>query len=97
MDWGKIFVTQEVNITRETRYMEDDEDRLTRDMTHSRTGSEADLGADSSRKALRNKEMYYQDSYILSQVDPLRKSAEHAHATARSDVAKGGSKKWIKI
>ncbi|OTA99593.1 hypothetical protein M426DRAFT_44834, partial [Hypoxylon sp. CI-4A] len=35
LNWGKIFVTQEVNITRETRYMEDDEDHLTRGMTHS--------------------------------------------------------------
>ncbi|KAI1100041.1 hypothetical protein F4804DRAFT_336665 [Jackrogersella minutella] len=97
LDWGKIFVTQEVNITRETRYMEDDEDRLTRDTTHSRTGSEADLGGDGSRKGMRGKGMYYQDSYVLSQVDPLRTSVERVHATARSDKAKGSSKKWIKI
>ncbi|KAI0839376.1 hypothetical protein F5Y06DRAFT_265285 [Hypoxylon sp. FL0890] len=97
MDWGKIFVTQEINITRETRYMDDDEDRLTRDTTHSRTGSEADLGGNGSRKGTRNKGMYYQDSYVLSQVDPLRTSIEHVHASARSDMGKGGSNKWIKI
>ncbi|KAI0105371.1 hypothetical protein F4776DRAFT_475831 [Hypoxylon sp. NC0597] len=97
LDWGKIFVTQEINITRETRYMDDDEDRLTRNTTHSRTGSEVDLGGDGSRKGTRNKGMYYQDSYVLSQVDPLRTSIEHVHASARSDMAKGGSNKWMKI
>ncbi|KAI1391774.1 uncharacterized protein F4822DRAFT_105241 [Hypoxylon trugodes] len=96
MNWGKIFVTQEVNITRETRYMEDDEDELTRDTTHSRTGSEAELG-ESGRKGARNKGMYYQDSYVLSHVDPLRSSAERVHASAISDMAKNGSKKWVKI
>ncbi|XXH02161.1 hypothetical protein Hte_008529 [Hypoxylon texense] len=97
LNWGKIFVTQEVNITRETRYMEDDEDRLTRDTTHSRTGSEADLGGDSVRKGSRTRDMYYQDSYVLSQVDPLRPSIERVYASARSDTTKGDSKKWIKI
>ncbi|KAI2470664.1 hypothetical protein F4781DRAFT_164982 [Annulohypoxylon bovei var. microspora] len=97
LDWGKIFVTQEVNITRETRYMDDDEDRLTRDTTHSRTGSEADLGGDSSRKGMKNKGMYYQDSYVLSQVDPLQTSIERVQASARSDKVKSGSKMWMKI
>lgn len=98
MNWGKIFVTQEVNITRETRYMEDDEDRLTRDTTHSRTGSDADLGGvDSGRKGSRTKDMYYQDSYVLSHVDPLRASIERVYASARSDTTKDDSKKWMKI
>ncbi|KAI4866483.1 hypothetical protein F4820DRAFT_249021 [Hypoxylon rubiginosum] len=97
LNWGKIFVTQEVNITRETRYMEDDEDRLTRDTTHSRTGSEADLGGDTVRKSSRARDMYYQDSYVLSQVDPLRPSIERVYASARSETTKGDSKKWINI
>lgn len=96
LDWGKIFVTQEVDITRETRYMEDDEDRLTHGTTHSRTGSETDLGAGSGRGS-RNKETYYQDSYVLSQVDPFRPSIERVHASARSDIAKQGSRKWMKL
>ncbi|KAI1445514.1 hypothetical protein F5Y02DRAFT_127274 [Annulohypoxylon stygium] len=97
LEWGKIFVTQEVNITRETRYMDDDEDRLTRDTTHSRTGSDADLGGEGGRKGARNKGMYYQDSYVLSQVDPLHTSIERVHATVRSDGVKGNSKTWMKI
>ncbi|KAI1372497.1 hypothetical protein F4677DRAFT_264072 [Hypoxylon crocopeplum] len=97
LEWGKIFVTQEVNITRETRYMEDDEDRLTRNTTHSRTGSEADLGGNHSHKGSRNKETYYQDSYVLSQVDPLRTSVDRVHVSARGDTAKGSSNKWMKI
>ncbi|KAI0844263.1 hypothetical protein F5Y00DRAFT_249097 [Daldinia vernicosa] len=96
LDWGKIFVTQEVDITRETRYMEDDEDRLTHGTTHSRAGSETDLGTGSARGS-RNKETYYQDSYVLSQVDPFRPSIERVHASARSDVAKHGSRKWMKL
>ncbi|KAI0172994.1 hypothetical protein GGR52DRAFT_431026 [Hypoxylon sp. FL1284] len=97
LNWGKIFVTQEVNITRETRYMDDDEDRLTRDTTHSRTGSEAELGGDGLRNGARTRDMYYQDSYVLSQVDPLRASFERVYASARSDKTKGDPKKWIKI
>ncbi|KAI1765676.1 hypothetical protein GGR53DRAFT_254977 [Hypoxylon sp. FL1150] len=99
MTWGKIFVTQEVNITRETRYMDDDEDRLTRDTTHSRMGSEADLGGggDSARKTSRAKDLYYQDSYVLSHVDPLRSSIERVYASARSETTKDDSKKWRKI
>ncbi|KAI8959389.1 hypothetical protein F5Y11DRAFT_368106 [Daldinia sp. FL1419] len=97
LDWGKIFVTQEVNITRETRYMEDDEDRLTHGTTHSRTGSETDLGGGDRRGLRNNKEAYYQDSYVLSQVDPFRPSIERAHASARSDVANHGSRKWMKL
>ncbi|KAI2615322.1 hypothetical protein GGR54DRAFT_296453 [Hypoxylon sp. NC1633] len=99
MDWGKIFVTQEVNITRETRYMDDDEDRLTRNATHSRTGSEADLGVIHSTKESRNREMYYRDSYILSQVDPLRTSVDRVHVSGpRSETTtRNGSNKWVKI
>ncbi|KAI1658582.1 hypothetical protein F4813DRAFT_38877 [Daldinia decipiens] len=96
LDWGKIFVTQEVDITRETRYMEDDGDRLTNGTTHSRAGSETDLGAGGGR-GLRNKETYYQDSYVLSQVDPFRPSIERVHASARSDIAKQSSRKWVKL
>lgn len=77
--------------------MEDDEDRLTRDTTHSRTGSEADLGGDTVRKSSRARDMYYQDSYVLSQVDPLRPSIERVYASARSETTKGDSKKWINI
>ncbi|KAI5860933.1 hypothetical protein GGS23DRAFT_577943 [Durotheca rogersii] len=97
LQWGKIFVTQEVNITRETRYMDDDQDRLTHSTTHSRTGSDTDLGPKGISKVKRTKETYYQDAYVLSQVDPLRTSIEHVQASVRSDVAKGGSRKWIRI
>ncbi|KAL7621744.1 hypothetical protein AAE478_009071 [Parahypoxylon ruwenzoriense] len=97
LQWGKIFVTQEVNITRETRYMDDDEDRLTRSTTHSRTGSETDSRGNGGGKCPRSKETYYQDSYVLSQVDPLRTSVERVQVSARSETAKGGSRKWMKI
>ncbi|OTB09854.1 hypothetical protein K445DRAFT_271728 [Daldinia sp. EC12] len=96
LGWGKIFVTQEVDITREIRYMEDDEDHLTHGTTHSRTGSETDLGGSNGRGS-RNKGTYYQDSYVLSQVDPFRPSIERTHAVARSDMAKSGPRKWMKL
>ncbi|KAI0008329.1 hypothetical protein F4779DRAFT_587783 [Xylariaceae sp. FL0662B] len=94
--WGKIFVTKEVNITRETRYMDEDEDRLTRGTTRSRTGSDIELtdGKPSSRNA---KETHYRDSYILSQVDPLRRANDQVEVSALGESLKGSSRKWISI
>ncbi|KAI1080529.1 hypothetical protein F5B20DRAFT_539645 [Whalleya microplaca] len=93
--WGKIFVTKEVNITSETRYVDDDEDRLTRGTTHSREGSEIEL---SDGKGLtKNKKGHYHDSYILSQVDPFRRANDHVEVSALSEGFKGSSRKWMNI
>ncbi|KAI0599508.1 hypothetical protein F4775DRAFT_113139 [Biscogniauxia sp. FL1348] len=92
--WGNIFVTQEINITHEARYVDDDEDRLTRGPSHGRCGSDVEVGNGAMPGA---KEMYYKDSYIMSQVDPLRSQAERVVATAKSDSIRGGSRKWVKI
>ncbi|KAI1502065.1 hypothetical protein F5X99DRAFT_418155 [Biscogniauxia marginata] len=92
--WGNIFVTQEINITHEARYIDDDEDALTQGPSHSRSGSDIEMG---NGMAPRAKETYYKDSYILSQVDPLRSQAERVVATARSDSIREGSRKWVKI
>ncbi|KAI1800222.1 hypothetical protein F4811DRAFT_47641 [Daldinia bambusicola] len=94
MSWGKIFVTQEINITRETRYVDNDEDRLTHGTTNSISGSEMDLGYG---KGWRSQETHYHDSYVLSQVNPFRPSTEQTHTCARSDIPKNSAKKWIKI
>ncbi|CAJ2503568.1 Uu.00g109620.m01.CDS01 [Anthostomella pinea] len=101
VQWGKIFVTQEVAITHETRYgyddhhNHDDEDGLRRGTTHSRTGSELEII--SGKGSRLNDPGHYQDSYILSQVDPLRSPSTRVQTSARSDGIRGGSRKWIKI
>ncbi|KAI1343254.1 hypothetical protein F5Y15DRAFT_228860 [Xylariaceae sp. FL0016] len=95
LHWGKIFVTQEVDITHETRYAdEEDQNGLTRGTSHSRTGSEVEVVGGGGGAA--KKDAYYQDSYVLSQVDPLRTTrSDRVVTSARSDSMKG--RKWMKI
>ncbi|KAI1472158.1 uncharacterized protein F4812DRAFT_1488 [Daldinia caldariorum] len=96
MGWGKIFVTKEINITRETRYVDNDQDRLTHGTTNSITGSEMDLGCGGGR-GWGKQETHCHESYVLSQVNPFRPSIEQTQTCARSDVPKNSAKKWIKI
>lgn len=78
--WGKIFVTQEIKITRETRYIDEDESELT-GQHHSRAGSEAELkGVEGGRR----RDAHYKDSYILRQVDPLRSPKDPPRVEART-------------
>ncbi|KAH9905423.1 hypothetical protein F4778DRAFT_707182 [Xylariomycetidae sp. FL2044] len=92
VQWGKIFVTQEVNITHEARYRDDDDVGLTRGASHERSPSESD-----SKGPGRNTDVHYQDSYVLDQVDPLRTQTAPMHASARSNSIKAGSRHWVKI
>lgn len=99
--WGGIFVTQEVKITHETRYLdEEDRDSLTHSGSmHSRNGSESQVcimdGTGDGRKG--NK--HYRDSYILRQVDPLRSKDDREQPSAMAgDVAQSESpRKWMKF
>ncbi|ORY65963.1 uncharacterized protein BCR38DRAFT_456638 [Pseudomassariella vexata] len=70
---SKIFVTQEIKITRETRYAHADEESQLTQSQHSRMGSEADL---KRQESTRKMDAHYHDSYILRQVDPLRSPGE---------------------
>lgn len=96
--WGHIFITQEIKITRETRFLEDDdEDRAlgSHSQTHSRVGSEAELkGEESGRGRM---EGHYQDSYVMKSVDPLRSPVSDmptVEAMVRSESMKRG-KRWL--
>lgn len=99
--WGGIFVTQEVKITHETRYMdEDDGDSLTRHSMHSRTGSDSQLSiVDSSAGGGRKgNSKHYRDSYILRQVDPLRLKDDREQPSALGgDSITEEPRKWMKF
>lgn len=93
--WGHIFVTQEIKITREERYAhDDDEAALASATSHSRTNSESEFkGENNIGKRLEN---HYQDSYMMKFVDPLRSptSLPTVEAMVRSESVKRG-KRWL--
>lgn len=63
----QIFVTQEIKITRERRFSEEEgDDEIELQDSHSRTPSM------SSQHNLTKKDMHYMDDYVIEQVDPLR-------------------------
>jgi hypothetical protein len=73
-----IFVTQEVQITRERRFSDkEDEIELSRSGTHSRADSEA---SQSHLNITKNGKptTHYMDDYIMDQVDPLRSKTRMA-------------------
>ncbi|KAH8675387.1 hypothetical protein BX600DRAFT_452545 [Xylariales sp. PMI_506] len=89
--WGSIFITQEIKITREERYVDDYDERLS--ATQSRTGSEAEL-----KNMERGVDSHYQDSYVMQSVDPLRNPFEgdpRAKAVARSDSIRNNGRRWL--
>ncbi|KAK7982073.1 hypothetical protein PG996_009764 [Apiospora saccharicola] len=94
--WGKIFVTQEVKVTRETRFFDDDddEDALTNN-AHSRNGSSVSQASKSANS--RDKSSHYRDTYILRQVDPLHGMEDprvHVTAAPGPEEERG---KWTKL
>lgn len=68
----QIFVTQEIQITRERRYSGDADDQIelhdSVDSLHSRAGSMSSQ----SQMHLTKKTTHYMDDYVMAQVDPLR-------------------------
>lgn len=95
--WGKIFVTQEIKITRETRYIEEDDESELTGEHHSRAGSEAELKRTESN---RRTEAHYQDSYILQQVDPLRSAKDSSRVEAAQQGNESNAKgncKWTRL
>ncbi|KAI1875455.1 hypothetical protein JX265_004513 [Neoarthrinium moseri] len=94
-NWSGIFVTQEVKITRESRYNEEDRDSLTRGSYHSRVGSDTELSIVESTSGKKNQ--HYRDSYILRQVDPLRMPDDRDQPSARAGDPKDQSRKWTKF
>ncbi|KAK6852448.1 hypothetical protein PG995_010999 [Apiospora arundinis] len=92
--WGKIFVTQEVKVTRETRYFDDDDEDALTNNAHSRNGSnvsQVSKGANS-----KDKSSHYRDTYILRQVDPLHGLEERTHVTAAPSPEQERGK-WTKL
>lgn len=101
--WSGIFVTQEVKITHETRYIDEEEDigSLTREASmHSRAGSESQMSIVESGGGLGKKgpnKKHYRDSYILRQVDPLRlKDGREQASAVAGDIAEE-PRKWTKF
>jgi hypothetical protein len=92
-----IFVTQEIQITRESRhdeYGEEDSHSLTKRSTHSKSGSDTEL----SRAAEGfGPNKHYRDSYILRQVDPLRHRDDRSQPTATAVSIKEAQRKWTKF
>ncbi|KAI0134662.1 hypothetical protein BJ170DRAFT_210841 [Xylariales sp. AK1849] len=93
IEWSGIFVTQEVEITHESRYNEEDGESLTGGSTHSRSYSETEITIVDGSSG-RNK--HYRDSFILRQVDPLRTRDENTQPRASAD-AREDSRKWFRI
>lgn len=107
--WDKMFVTvtREVHITSDSRYdvvhdhyrssADDDGDMAEEQRGHSRMGSEAELKRlESGSGRRKNTGAHYQDSYVLSSVDPLRAPMDspRAEARVRSDSMKTSSRRY---
>ncbi|KAK8119132.1 uncharacterized protein PG998_003758 [Apiospora kogelbergensis] len=93
--WGKIFVTQEVKVTRETRYFDDDDEDALTNNAHSRSGSNVSQVSKGGNS--KDKSSHYRDTYILRQVDPLHGTEErgvHVTATPSPEQERG---KWTKL
>ncbi|GKT45251.1 uncharacterized protein ColSpa_05432 [Colletotrichum spaethianum] len=88
-----IFVTKEVEVTREARRLESvelDDDIGTEEGRRSRVGSEASLRQDTRKTAVR-----YMDDFVANQVDPLRRSKSVVTEVKAGDVDADG-KWWAK-
>ncbi|KAI0149552.1 hypothetical protein GGR57DRAFT_224734 [Xylariaceae sp. FL1272] len=101
MQWGRIFVTKEVNITREARFTDDDEDALTRGTSHSRSAS--DQISEGFNSMSKSRAAYYKDSYVLTQVDPLRSKSVQINGGTQitggslREHVKDRGREWVKI
>ncbi|KAI1258945.1 hypothetical protein F5Y18DRAFT_320753 [Xylariaceae sp. FL1019] len=101
MHWGRIFVTKEINITHEARFTDDDEDGLTRGTSHSRSAS--DQISDGFNSMSKTKAAYYKDSYVLTQVDPLRLKSTQINGGTQitggsiREHVKDRGREWVKI
>ncbi|KAK8080085.1 hypothetical protein PG997_007903 [Apiospora hydei] len=84
--WGKIFVTQEVKVTRETRYFDDDDEDALTNNAHSRNGSTVSTASKSANS--KDKSSHYRDTYILRQVDPLHGLEDRGCTSRRHLVPK---------
>lgn len=108
-EWGRILVTNEIRITTEDRFNDDDQSALTAidrhgGRAHSRTESTSPLSdlkrVSSSRSVARGKETHYQDTYILQQVDPFRgETLDAGHRVEASSSNRNHSKtrKWLSL
>lgn len=73
----RIFVTQEIKITRAQRYSLDGDDQIElaqseNGSSHSRSGSIAKLQQSTSSSIQPDTSKHYMDEYVREQVDPLR-------------------------
>lgn len=74
-----IFVTQEVEITRERRFSDkEDEIELSGSGTHSRADSQASQTQLNLLQTAKPTTTHYMDDYIMDQVDPLRSKTSMA-------------------
>lgn len=96
--FGRIFVTQEINITHEDRY------ELTTspshglgpvDGMHSRTGSETELS--SGIVGSKSKEMHYKDGFVISLVDPLRQATSGGVESRVRSEGTEDKRKWLRF
>lgn len=95
--WSGIFVTQEVKVTSESRYVDEDGDSL----THRRSiGSQLSIVDSDGRhhKNTTSTNKHYRDSFILRQVDPLRQKDDRDMPSALvCDSPKDEHRKYVKF
>ncbi|KAI1866132.1 uncharacterized protein JN550_007821 [Neoarthrinium moseri] len=97
--WGSIFITQEIKITREERFIDDEDDRMSlHPNSRSRTGSDVELKrTESMQSGSKGDNTHYNDMFIMSSVDPLRSptsGTSRTQAVVRSDSTRNKGKKW---
>ncbi|KAH8671058.1 hypothetical protein BX600DRAFT_509764 [Xylariales sp. PMI_506] len=97
-NWSGIFVTQEVKVTHEARYNDDDRDslapRASQTEHHGRTDSETELSIIDSPRGTNK---HYRDSFVLRQVDPLRLTDVNPVITHMQDEPGKRNQKWIRF
>lgn len=94
--WGSVFITQEIKITREDRYFEEEERLSTH--TSRGDGSEVELKRTESAHSVGSRGgTHYNDMFVMQSVDPLRSptlGGSRSAATIQSDGPKNGRRKW---
>lgn len=95
--WGSIFITQEIKITRENRYLDEDDGFSSR--TSRGGGSQIELKRSESAHTQGSRGgAHYNDMFVMQSVDPLRslKLGEHrVAAVIESDRPKESGKRWM--
>ncbi|KAI4597378.1 hypothetical protein KJ359_004484 [Pestalotiopsis sp. 9143b] len=96
--WSGIFVTQEVKVTSESRYVDEDGDSLTHRRSSGSQLSIVDSDGRHHHKNASSTNKHYRDSFILRQVDPLRQKDDRDMPSALvCDSPKDEHRKYVKF